>query len=170
MVHPSIGKYKYADTNNPELILWTTEEGLNKAKKRLEQIATVEMIETAKEIEIARSHGDLRENAEFKSAIEKRNRLQGELKLLSEQLKQVRTLTKEDIACSNVNPGTIVHCQTNEGKKVSYTLLGPWDADPEKHILSCQSKLAKNMMGLKVGNKFQFQGEEFTITAIESYL
>lgn len=171
VVHPSLAKQgQYDDKSSDFSILWTTEAGFNKAKKRVEQIATVEMLQTAKEIEIARSHGDLRENAEFKSAIEKRNRLQGELKLLSEQLKQARVLTREDISTSYVNPGTVVECKTKQGKEIAYTLLGPWDADPDQYILSCQSKLAQMMRGLTIGSKFQFQGEEFTITGIRSYL
>ena len=61
------------------------------------------MIQTAKEIEIARGHGDLRENAEFKSAIEKRNRLQGELKQISEQLKQAKILIKLSVVASTIS-------------------------------------------------------------------
>ena len=52
---------------------------------------------------------------------------------------------------------------------ISYTILGPWEADPDKAILSFQSKLAQTMKGLAIGDKFQFQGEEFTITSIRSY-
>jgi transcription elongation GreA/GreB family factor len=64
----------------------------------------------------------------------------------------------------------VVECKNKQGKVLTYTLLGPWDADPNIGVLSFQSKLAQEMKGLGVGDKFQFQGEEFTITRIQSYL
>jgi transcription elongation factor GreA-like protein len=171
VAHPSLAKLnKKGEAAVEDNVIWTTEAGYKKVKDRIEHIATVETVENAREIEVARSHGDLRENAEFKSALEKRSRLQGELKSLSEQVNLARILTKADVATDQVGVGTVVECTSNKGTKITYTLLGPWDADPEKSILSFQSKLAKAITGLKVGDHFQFQGEEFTITAIKSYL
>ena len=134
-------------------VIWTTAEGYQKLQYRIQQIATVETVENAKEIEVARSHGDLRENAEFKAALERRDRLQGELKFLSDQLNRTRVITKEDISPNEVGIGSIVECKNKKGEKVVYTLLGPWDADPEMNILSFQSKLAQQLKGLKVGDK-----------------
>ncbi len=172
VVHPSLAKLqknKHKDSLETEVI-WTTKEGFQKLQDRIQQIGTVETVENAKEIEIARSHGDLRENAEFKSALEKRDRLQGELKFLSDQLNKCRILSKEDIPSDEVGVGSIVECKNQKGQKVTYTLLGPWDADTEKNILSFQSKLAQTMKGKAVGEKFQFQGEEYTIASIKSFL
>ena len=81
-----------------------------------------------------------------------------------------RVITKADISLENVGVGNIVECKNGEGKKVTYTLLGPFDADPENHILSFQSKLAQTMTGLTVGDKFQFQADEFTIIGIRSFI
>lgn len=151
-------------------VIWTTAEGYQKLQQRMQQIATVETVENAKEIEVARSHGDLRENAEFKAALERRDRLQSELKLLSEQLNKARILTTEDIVTTEVDVGAIVHCKNKKGEKISYTLLGPWDADPERNILSFQSKLAQSMRGKEINDTFTFQGEEYTIIGIERFL
>ncbi len=170
VVHPSLGKLrKKIEPAAESNVIWTTEAGYKKIKERLGQIATVETVENAREIETARSHGDLRENAEFKSALEKRARLQGELKMLSDQVNHARVLTSADVNTEEAGIGTIIDCKSNQGKTLSYTILGPWDADPDKLILSFQSKLAQTMKGLTVGEKFQFQGEEFTITSIRSY-
>ena len=171
VAHPVLAKArKKKDTSTEDQIIWTTAEGLQKLQQKIQQIATVETVENAKEIEVARSHGDLRENAEFKAALEKRDRLQSELKLLSEQLQRTRVLTKEDISTNRVGIGSIVECQTPSGKKVSYTLLGPWDANPERHILSFQSKLAQMMTNKEVGDSFSLQNEEYTIISIKSFL
>lgn len=172
VAHPSLlkSRKKQEPSSVQEGIIWTTSEGYQKLQQRIQQIATVETVENAKEIEIARSHGDLRENAEFKAALEKRDRLQSELKFLSEQLNQARIITKEDISTNEVGIGVIVDCTNKKGEKISYTLLGPWDADPEKNILSFQSKLAQTLKGKTVGEKFSLQGDELTIGGIRSYL
>ncbi len=173
VVHPSLVKTrKKQETSAAQetQIIWTTAEGYQKLQQRIQQIATVETVENAKEIEIARAHGDLRENAEFKAALEKRDRLQSELKLLSDQLNKTRVITKDDISTDEVGIGVIVECTNTKGQKVSYTLLGPWDADTDKNILTFQSKLAQTMNGKSVGDKFVVQNEELTIAAIRSYL
>lgn len=172
VVHPTLTKARRkGETPAAEpQVIWTTQDGYQKLQKRIQQVATVETVENAKEIEVARSHGDLRENAEFKAALEKRDRLQSELKTLSDQMNRSRVITKDDISTDVVSVGTIIECETKKGQKITYTLLGPWDADPERNILSFQSKLAQTMNGLGVGKKFQFQGEEYTIIGIKSAL
>jgi transcription elongation factor GreA-like protein/transcription elongation GreA/GreB family factor len=171
VVHPSLAQMRKKQDNASDInVIWTTEAGYNKVKNRMQQIATVETVQNAKEIETARSHGDLRENTEFKAALEKRDRLQSELKMLSDQVNRSRVLTKVDVTIDEVGIGCVIECKNKQGKTLIYTLLGPWDADINLGILSFQSKLAQEMKGLSVGDKFQFQGEEFTITSIRSYL
>lgn len=172
VVHPALAKLgkKYSeDEQEEDHTIWTTEEGYNKIKKRIHQISTVETVENAKEIEVARSHGDLRENAEFKAALEKRDRLQSELKTLSDQFNKARILTKNDVSIEQVGVGVIVEFQNEEGHKVAYTLLGPWEADPEKNILSFQSKLAQSLIGHKVGDKVSIQGKNMKISNLRNY-
>jgi transcription elongation factor GreA-like protein/transcription elongation GreA/GreB family factor len=171
VVHPSLIKIrkKPEGPSSESQIIWMTPEGYHKVQARIQQIATVETVETAREIETARAHGDLRENMEFKAAREKRDRLQSELKFLSDQLSKARIITRDDVSPDEVGVGAIVDCKNRRGEKVSYTLLGPWEADPDKYILSFQSKLAQMMKGLSVGEKFQFQDEEYTILNIRNY-
>lgn len=152
-----------------EDFIWTTKEGFEKIKKKLEHLTTYETIENAKEIKEARALGDLRENAEYKAALEKRARLQAEIKLISDQLNKARILTKEDVFKDKISPGSIIVCEDEKNNKSTFTILGPWDSDPEKKIFSFQSKLAKSMIGLKIGDKFSFQEKEFTVKKILNY-
>jgi len=171
VVYPVLGRLRKDKEQNTteENIIWTTQEGFQIIQERIRQIATVETIQNAKEIEAARALGDLRENAEFKAALEKRDQLQAELKFLSDQLARARILTPEDVPVDEVGVGSVVCCSDSNGKQIKFTLLGPWDADAEKHILSFQSKLAQSMKGKSVKEKFEFQGEQFTITDIYNY-
>jgi transcription elongation factor GreA len=170
VVHPSLATTKKVSSRVDPHVVWTTNEGYVKTKDRLHHLGTVEMVENAREIEAARALGDLRENSEFKFALEKRSRLQAELKTVSDLLNHARVITKDDIPSEEVGVGVVVDLTNDKGEKVTYTILGPWDADPEKNILSFQSKLAQQMVGHKIGDKIQFKEEDFTISSIKSYL
>ncbi len=167
VVQPEMGE---KEREKREEVIWTTAEGYRRIQERIHHIGTVETVDNAREIEAARALGDLRENSEYKFALERRSRLQSELKMLSRQLNQARILTKEDITTREVSVGVVVDLIDSKGKKVSYTLLGPWDADPDKRILSFQSKLAQAMLGKKKGDMVDFQGGRYTVAAIKSFL
>lgn len=169
VAYPALRPLSRSEEQNQENIIWTTQEGFQKTQKKLQHISTVETVDNAKEIEEARSHGDLRENAEYKAALERRDRLQGEMKLLSSQLNRARILTKQDVTTDKVGAGTIVECEKSDNRKITFTILGPWEADPEKNILSFQSKLAQSMNNLRIGDKFTFQNEEYKIINILSF-
>lgn len=169
VVHPSLGKMKKEKQEDKDII-WITSEGYQKLREKINHIGTVEIVDNAKEIEAARALGDLRENAEYKFALERRSRLQAELKNLMKQLQMVRILRPEDISQNEVGIGAVVELVDSQKNKITYTLLGPWEANPNQNILSFQSKLAQAMMGFKTGDNFTFQGEEFTVNEIKSYL
>ena len=170
VVHPSLAAAKpRKGSHHDGNIIWTTEAGYLKTQERARQIGTVEVIENAREIEAARALGDLRENSEYKFALEKRSRLQSELKTLSDQLNRARLITRDDISATEVGIGSVIDLKGNDGI-ITYTILGPWEADADAGILSSQSKFAQAMMGLKVGDAFQFRDEEFKIERLKSYL
>ncbi|MBJ7449841.1 MAG: GreA/GreB family elongation factor [Parachlamydiales bacterium] len=173
VVHPSLSEDKKSQQKSPRTdpdVIWTTQEGYQKTQQRVQHIGTVETVDNAKEIESARALGDLRENAEYKSALERRSRLQGELKQLSSQLNKARLITEHDISLDEIGVGNVATIKNSKGQEITYTLLGPWDADPDKNILATQSKFAQAMAGHKVGDKFSFQDEEYTVTEVKSFL
>lgn len=169
VTHPSLKALRKEVQEEVDQTIWTTQAGLDSIKARIETIGTVEMIENAKEIEEARAHGDLRENAEFKAACERRNRLQAEMHQLSRQLKLSSVIGAHDVDTSSVSVGTIIDCEDASGEKSSFTILGPWDADPDHRILSYQSKLAMSMMGKRAGESFQYQSGTYKILSIRNY-
>lgn len=151
-----------------EEIIWTTAEGFRSVQEKIQHIATVEILENAREIERAREYGDLRENSEYKFALEKRARLQGELQMLTRQLNLARILNPAEIPFDHIAPGSVVELLA-DGSKIVYTLLGPWDSNVENNILSFQSKLAQAMLGKKVNDTFEFQDKNYKILSIKNY-
>jgi transcription elongation GreA/GreB family factor len=159
-----------AETLDDETVIWTTEAGYNKIKKRIEQIVQVDTLENAKEIEIARSYGDLRENSEFKFALEKRDRLQHELRSLSKELNHLRILTEEDINATRIGVGVQFIAEGPNHERILFKILGPHDADADHHILSYKSKFAKELEGRRDDDTFEMNGKTYTIKNIQSCL
>jgi transcription elongation factor GreA-like protein/transcription elongation GreA/GreB family factor len=172
VVHPSLSRREKSQSEMlNEQVIWTSQEGYRSLQEKINNLATVETVDNAKEIETARALGDLRENAEFKFALERRSRIQAELKMLSEQLQRARIITKDDIPENEVGVGCVVHLEIEtSGKDIMYTFLGPWDANTDKNIISFQSKFAQETKGLKVGDSLEYQGEKYLVKGIESYL
>lgn len=169
VIHPDLSeKKRRKDTHLDGRILWATEEGFAKMQERARHVATVELVQVAKEIEAAREMGDLRENSEYKFAQERRARLQHELKGISDQIKRSRIITQADVSHDQVDIGSIVDLEDSKGKKSSYTILGPWEADPDRNILSFQSKLAQAMLELHADDFFTFREEEYKVCALKT--
>ncbi len=170
VVHPSLAGAKSQRPETRHEIFWATEAGYLKSKNRIHAINDIEIVENAREIEAARALGDLRENSEFKFALERRSRLNSELRHLSHQLNQARIITAADISTEEVGIGAIVELEDLSGQRLTYTILGPWDADPDIGIVSSQSKFAQEMFGHKVGDVFAFKNDEYKILSIKSFL
>lgn len=169
VVHPVLTPLKQKKEFLEEEV-WTTEEGYNKIKERLEYLANVESLKIAKDLEMALGHGDLRENSEFKFAKEKQKQMQQDIKRMSADLAKARLISPEDISLEEVGVGNIIQVKNEQGEFSRFTILGPWDINPEENIISYQSKLAQVMCGKKIGDRFEFKEEPFEITAIYSYL
>lgn len=171
VVHPSLAAAKsHKGSHHDSNIIWTTEAGYLRTQERAKIVGTIEILENAREIEAARALGDLRENSEYKFALEKRSRLQSELKTLSDQLKHARLITPNDISLNEIGIGNVVKLEDGNNDIIVYTILGPWEANPDENILSFQSKLAQTMCGRKKGETFTFREDEYTVLEIQSYL
>lgn len=170
VVQPSLAPVRKKGAHFDVHAVWTTEEGYNKVRNRLHEIATVEMVKNAREVEVARAHGDLRENAEYKAAVERRSQLQGEMRRLSHQVNKARVITIDDITTDEVGIGSIVDVEDSEGSKVTYTILGPWDANADNYVISFQSLMAQAMFGSQIGDTFSFKDRVYKVVNIQSFL
>jgi transcription elongation factor GreA-like protein/transcription elongation GreA/GreB family factor len=168
VAHPSLDGGRKPGGEEEERVIWTTEEGYHKVQERIRELSTVEAVKNAREVEEARSHGDLRENADYKGALERRQRIQAELRALSEQTRRARILTKSDVSDEEVGIGTVVTVVDTDGSSSRFTLLGPWDADSDRGILSIQSRFAQELKGRHVGDRFSFQGKEYQVESFQS--
>ena len=105
-------------------------------------------------IEFAKSYGDLSENAEYQYAKDEQRALMQKQTLMQADLEAVKPGDFSDATTDEVMPGVTVVCEGAAGEK-TWTILGEWDNDLEKGIISSKTRVAQNLMGKKVGDAFE---------------
>lgn len=134
--------------------IYVTREGYEKKKKEFDHLMNVEFAENARDLGEAISRGDLRENAEYKAAREKQAMLVEKAERMKAELQKVVIINPHSIHADAAAPGTKVTLR-HEGKAEVeiYTILGPWDVDIEKGIISYLSPIGKGLLHRKAGER-----------------
>jgi transcription elongation factor GreA len=134
-----------------------SQEKFDEMVKELDHLKTVRRTEIAKNLEYARSLGDLSENAEYQEARDLQAATEERIRRLEDLIKRAHILTdgkKKDI----VGFGSIVVIKKdNGGEKHEYTIVGSEEADMRSHKLSHVSPLGAALMGKKKGDEFTFE-------------
>ncbi|MCF0241172.1 MAG: GreA/GreB family elongation factor, partial [Treponema sp.] len=100
-----------------------------------------------------REKGDLKENAEYKAAKEKQHMLSLDLTRLQSELKRAVVFDPTTLTTSVVSFATTVTITDNEtGKDEKFTILGPWESDPDNGIISYMSPFGNAIMDKKEGD------------------
>jgi len=153
----------------------SSHESIEKRKADLEEVIKVKIPENTKEIAVARSYGDLRENFEFKAAKQMQAVLMRRKSQLEKELHHVQATDFSTADTSTVNIGTVVHLEDDAGTPVDYTILGAWDSVPEKNIVSYLAEIGMTLMGAKPGDRMKVRDIEtetnrhLTVKKIEAY-
>ncbi|MCL2271581.1 MAG: transcription elongation factor GreA [Treponema sp.] len=137
--------------------LWVTFTMYEEKKKQLGRIMDVEVPANSKEIEYALSLGDLRENAEYKAAKEKQEQLNSQAAKLKEDIERAQLFDPKNVNTSRVSFGTkvILKNQTS-GQQEEYTILGPWESNPNDNIISYLSPFGGAILNKTAGESFDF--------------
>jgi transcription elongation factor GreA len=137
--------------------LLVTASKYEEKQKQLAHIMEVEVPANSKEIGFAISLGDLRENAEYKAAKEKQEILNSTVAKLKSEIERAQLFDPSQINTTSVSFGTKVTLY-NETKKreETYIILGPWESDPERNIISYLSPFGEVILNKRFGEKFDF--------------
>lgn len=125
-------------------------ESLEAAKAKLRNIRDVEIPAITEEIARARELGDLRENAEYQYAREKKRNLEKDAERLSDQINAAVPMDGSERFGKQY---TYTDLDTGETRTV--TLVGPWEADG-KTLINCQSPLGETLWGMEAGETKSF--------------
>src|SRR5262249_37070910 len=133
----------------PLIVSWSS---LEKRRAEHEALVKVKIPENSKEIALARSYGDLSENFEFKAAKQMQSVLMRRKPKLEKMVHDARGTSFKNPHTSRVSMGTIVTLRKDEtNTKETYTILGAWEGDPDRHIISYQTAIGQALLGHEVG-------------------
>ena len=138
-------------TTQPKGMLVTAKK-LEEKKAEIDRIQNIDLPANAKDISEAREKGDLKENAEYKSARERQHMLNLTLSRLQEELNRATVFDPTTVTTTVVSFATEVTLHNNEmDKDEKYTILGPWESDIANNIISYMSPFGNAIMDKKVG-------------------
>ena len=129
----------------------TTPEGLAKLKDELKRLKTVDKIENIRDIETARAHGDLSENAEYSAAKEKQSHIAGRISELEALIANAQVIDPATLDLDKVVFGATVRLtDTDSGEELTYQIVGVHESDVKGGRISVESPLAKSLIGKSV--------------------
>ncbi len=141
-----------AEESSDELVV--SRESLDQRKKEYDLLVTEKIPKNKEDIAEARAHGDLRENAEYKMARQEQDILLAQKNELEIAINKARVTDFQDATTSAVSIGSVVELkQASNDETVTYSILGAWDSNPEKHIVSYKTPLAKALLGRTPGEQ-----------------
>lgn len=132
-----------------------TKDGFEKLKKDLETLKNVSIPENIRDIEIARAHGDLSENAEYHAAKERQSFLHGKSQELENNLATCNVIELKGITSDKAVFGsfvTIADTDSPDGKEIKYQLVGPLESDINQNKISVTSPIGRALISKGIGS------------------
>ncbi len=131
-----------------------SQSGHTQLKNELENLEKVERHEIVKSIEIARAHGDLKENAEYHAAKERQGMVEGRVMELKDKLGRAEVIDCTSVTTKRAVFGTVVTLMDMDtDEEVTYQLLGPEEADVKGGSISVLAPLGRSIIGREVGDE-----------------
>jgi transcription elongation factor GreA len=128
--------------------------GHQKLRDELQNLERVERGVVVKAIEVAREHGDLKENAEYHAAKDRQGHIEGRIIELKDKLSRAEVIDCTKVNTNMVVFGTIVELlDLDTEEEVVYQLLGPEEADVKKGSISVLSPIGRSMLGKEIGDE-----------------
>jgi transcription elongation GreA/GreB family factor len=174
-IFPKIQSLVAADAEGKDEQLIVSRASYDRKREEYDQIVSKKIPENSKAIAAAREHGDLRENSEFKMAKQDQSVLMAQKGQLERDLARARVTDFKDATTDQASVGTVVEVRkVADGSTTTFTILGAWDGDPDRHIISYKTAFGAALLGRKPGEvvKVKTAGvdEEFTLVGISRYV
>ena len=148
-----------ADKTTTEEAPLTSIASHKKLADELHDLISVQIPENSAAVALARSYGDLRENAEYDAAKERRRYLHRRRAELERTLGFIQPTDFKNVEVKDhAVIGSVVTLTLADGSDQVYTLLGAWDGDPDKRYISYKTKIGEALLDKKVGDQVEIPG------------
>ena len=142
-----------------------TPDGYKELVEELNYLKTVRREEIKNDIAVARSFGDLSENAEYDEARNEQARTEARIKELEELIENAVVVDETEIDTSVISLGSVVRVRDEEDcEEIEYSLVGSNEANPLIGKISDQSPIGKSLMGAKEGAVLRIDAPAGVIT------
>ena len=130
-----------------------TKAGFEKLKQELEYLKTVSLPENIRDIEAARAHGDIAENAEYAAAKERQSFIHGKMQEMENNLAMSDVIDLKNLGNDRVVFGSMVVIgDIATGKEIKYQLVGPLESNVNENKISVTSPIGKALIGKGIGD------------------
>jgi transcription elongation factor GreA len=130
-----------------------TPQGLRVLREELKYLREIERPKNVQDIEEARAHGDLRENAEFAAAKERQAFIEGRTRELEGMIALSDVIDPAKLSGRRVVFGaTVKLADTESGDETTYTIVGDHEGDIKQNRISISAPLARAMIGRDEGD------------------
>jgi transcription elongation factor GreA len=130
-------------------------EGHERLLADLQRLKNEERPRVVEDIEEARAHGDLSENAEYHAAKERQGHIEAQIMEIEDQLARAQVIDPRMLSGDKVVFGATVHLLDEDDKPVRYQIVGPIEADAKGGRISYSSPLGRALIGRKVGEEVE---------------
>ncbi|MEI6715060.1 MAG: GreA/GreB family elongation factor [Verrucomicrobiota bacterium] len=159
--YPELESLITGDREEKQETLIASWDSLEKRQLEYDELVSKKIPEIIKEISVAREHGDLRENFEYHAAKQQRTVLERRKAEMERDNAMARGTDFANADTSIVSIGTSVTIRgIKDQQSNTYHILGVWDTDPEKHIISYKAAIAQALLGKKVGEQVDVPTEQ----------
>ena len=170
-----LAKSKHSGSEAEEKELLVSKASKEEKERELEDIVKVRLPAVKEAIQIAKEHGDLKENSEYKMARQDHDTLAARRAELDGILKKAKVTDFKEANTDTISVGSsVVLRRGSDQAEIAYDLLGAWDGEPEKNILSYISPLAKQFLNHKTGETFTTningKAESWTVVRITRWV
>ena len=145
---------------------FTLKSSYDKKVLQYKHLIGVEIPENAERIHEAASMGDLSENAEYKAAKEQQKILRNKQRTMKSEIDNAIVTDLKDIKGDFVTFGTEVKLKNSKGEEFRYKILGPWETDLQKNIISYNSSIGLALEGKKAGEVIEVNNDTYEIIAV----
>jgi len=133
-----------------------TSRGCQSLMEELKRLKSVDRPKNVREIEEARGHGDLSENAEFHAAKERQSLLDVQIRDIEDKLARAQVIEVSKLSGDRVVFGATVSLADGDtGEKVVYQIVGDHEAEPKNGKISISSPVARALIGRSEGDEVQ---------------